>query len=90
MQKYLFRTTAPDYPGFMECILNNARKDNDKTNYFGDTKLTCADCLKQFPNKYVNKMPLGVDDPQLKAEITRKRAFGDWCINNCDGFKAAM
>jgi hypothetical protein len=90
MQKYLFRTTAPDYSGFMECILNNARKDNDKTDYYGDTKLNCNDCLKQFPNKYVNKMPLGVDDPQLKAEITRKRAFGDWCINNCDGFKAAM
>ena len=90
MQKYLFANPVPDYPGFMECILNNARNDNDKTDYFGDTKLTCADCLKQFPNKYVNKMPLGVDDPQLKAEITRKRAFGDWCINNCDGFKAAM
>jgi len=90
MQKYLFANPVPDYSGFMECILNNARKDNDNTNYFGDTKLTCADCLKQYPNKYVNKMPLGVDDPKLKAEITRKRAFGDWCINNCDGFKAAM
>ena len=90
MEKYLFRSTAPDYPGFMECILNNAKKDNNNTKYFGDTKLTCDDCLKQYPNRYVNKMPLVVDDPKLKAEITRKRAFGDWCINNCDGFKAVM
>ena len=33
MQKYLFANPVPDYPGFMECILNNARNDNDKTDY---------------------------------------------------------
>ena len=33
MQKYLFASPVPDYSGFMECILNNAIKDSDKTDY---------------------------------------------------------
>jgi len=91
MEKYLFRKTTlvPDYSGFMECILNNAKKDNNNTNYYGDTKLTCNDCLKQFPNRMVDKMPSVVNDPIFK-DSKWKRAFGDWCITNCDGFKAVM
>ena len=30
MQKYLFNSPVPDYPGFMECIMNNAKKGDDK------------------------------------------------------------
>ena len=35
-------------------------------------------------------MPTVVNDTKVTAANNRKLAFGDWCITNCDGFKAAM
>ena len=66
MQKYLFASLVPDYSGFMECILNNARKDSDNTNYSDfviDGHITqcywyVGGIKKSECPKYINCMPM--------------------------------
>ena len=77
VKKYLLGVTAPDYKGFEFCLRGN-KKESGKD-------LSCSLCSKTFTTGYVNKMPsTGIPTEEQK----RIKALGDWCIKNCDGYKA--
>jgi hypothetical protein len=70
---------APDYKGFEGCI--GWVKDDKISNDF-----SCEGCRKYFKPGYINLMPMR--DPT--KEQMRMFEFGKWCVDNCDGYKAAV
>lgn len=76
--KYIM-TPAPNYKKFEGCIgLGQGSKVT------GD--FSCEECLKKFKPGYINLMtPI---DPT--EEEMRMFKLGKWCVDNCDGYKAAV
>ena len=87
MQKYLFASPVPDYSGFMECILNNARKDSDNTNYPDFVKdghiIQCywyVDGIKKSEcPQYINCMPMTGGDNKNCNSIGIKACIKAGC-----------
>jgi hypothetical protein len=80
VKKHIIGVTAPDYTGFDLCFRGN-KKGSDKD-------LSCSLCKKTFPTGYINKMPSIGDKYLDKITDQETKALGDWCLKNCDGFKA--
>ena len=86
VKKHILRDIV-DYKGFDLCIRGN-KKGSDKD-------LSCDLCKRNFPEGYINKMPSvvyqGTNPYTMSAEEIKKyESLGDWCIKNCEGYKAAF